>query len=1041
MKIFLSYSRKDGEFIKKLAGDIQHKGFSTWLDVGDIYAGKLWRKEIVEGIENCAAFVIAISSNAIKSENVVKELSIAESAGKKIFPILIEEVDIPREMKYQIAGVQLVSFQNTDYNASLKSLLAGFANAGIEADFSENNGEQRLNNFVGRENELAALNKLLDRCMKPETVLSFIAGEAGSGKTTLLNEFRRIALRKSDNLISVKGKFNPDTGHVDPYFPFVEILRKLTGDTEAQTLQNESSDLIKNKQDAAKNAALQSLVDCSPGLVGTFISSSYLQKHLTANRVQEHNWCRPLEELLSKVTDAPKIERSILFQQYSDFLIDLSKRYQLLLIIEDLQWADEASLELFLYLGKSLESSPVMILATYRPEEVETPDTDQQSSLDKSLNIIKQTRKGAWIDLDSIANETRLLFTSALVDLMPNELSKEFREKLFNHTQGNPLFTVELLLDLQERGCLIVNSDGRLVEGANLDWNVLPGALEGVIEQRIGQLSEDLRNILTVASVEGNNFTVQVVSHIEEINERDLIKKLSRELDKHHRLVKETGAQRINKKILSNFSFSNSMFQRYLYGELTQGEKFNLHSQIAAILEELYADDIDRIAAQLARHYDLAGETDNAIKYSSLVGKRALRLSAYDAAQVHLSRAIELAHELPKSVERDRLELDLQLPLSAAIKVTKGWASAEVIEIYNKARLLCKSTGNNEQLAPVLYGLWAVQLVHLQLDKASAIAEECMELGKQLNDDDMVLQGYLAMGNTNFWLGNQGLCYEMMQKVFELYKPDKLEFHLERYGQDPRVMGLTFTLLSAGILGKNDEAAKVQHEIMELADQLEHPFSRAIALQAVAWHQYHLHDTKVVLKYAGELAALSKANGFLFYYALGLMLEGWAIAMEGDTAAGLEKFEEGLKEWNTATGGELFLHSLYSLIKTEIYIKAGRWEECNKIINKGLEVTKTHNEKCYESVLYYYAGYVIENLSPGLAMAARSCYENAMTIARKQNSLLFELRSGLAMAKLLYKEDQVNEARELLGKIYSGFSGKPGIENFEDPKSVIYKLI
>lgn len=1037
MKIFLSYSRRDGQFTQQLARDLRQKGYSTWLDVGDIVAGELWRREIVDGIENCAAFVIILSSNSIRSENVVKELSLAESSNKKIFPVLLEEVDIPKEMKYQIAGVQLVSFINSDYNKSLESLVAGFVNSNIRASFSENGTGQGQTYFVGRGHELASLQKLIDKAAKQHTVLSFITGEAGSGKTTLLNEFKNIAQRKYDKLVAVKGKFNPETGLSDPYAAFVEILLKLTCEIDIQAVLSGDATL-KASMDEAKNLAIVTLTTYAPDLVGTIIPSSSLQKLLREDNAQAQSWYNPLKNLLQTEKTEQKIDKAILFQQFSDFLAAFSTRYLLLMAFEDIQWADEASIELFIHLTRVLEHSPLLITGTYRPEDIRMTDGNQQSGFDKLINTIKQNRKAVWIDLDNISNEERLNFTTALVDAFPNQLPVRFKEKLFNHTLGNPLFITELLLDLQERGCLFVNERGLLTEGMELDWSILPRALEDVIEQRIGQLSEDLRNILTVASVEGNNFTVQVIAHIQEINERELVIKLSRELDKHHRLVKETGAQRINKKVLSNFSFSNLMYQQFLYDELTQGEKFNLHSQVAGILEALYADNTERIAAQLARHYDLAGETEKAISYLSMVGKRALRLSAYDAAQTHLSRAIELIADLPAGIERDKLELDLQLPLSAAIKVTRGWASAEVIEVYNKARLLCRRTDNHVQLAPVLYGLWAVQLVLLQLDNALGIAEECMELGKQSGDDDLTLQGYLAMGNTFFWTGKPESCYQMMQLALELYKPENLELHLVRYGQDPRIMGLTFCLLSSGILGKIKEASRLETEIIELSDKLEHPFSRAIALQAVAWHQYHLNNINLVRTYAGELVNISKENGFLFYHALGLMFEGWAMAMGDNINEGLATFENGLEFWKKATGNELFLHSLYSIIKTEIYIKAGRADECNKFINKALEISKKHQEKCYESILYFFAGYLIENQSPGLDMAAKSCYENALAIAAKQRALLFELRAGLSVSKIMLRNDEATKADELIRNISSRFSGEAPIQNFEAPGSTIF---
>ncbi|NIM31746.1 MAG: hypothetical protein GTN60_10545, partial [Pseudomonas stutzeri] len=113
------------------------------------------------------------------------------------------------------------------------------------------------------------------------------------------------------------------------------------------------------------------------------------------------------------------------------------------------------------------------------------------------------------------------------------------RQALFQHTQGHALFTVELLRDARERGALQQDAAGRWVEGPTLDWRTLPAKVEGVIEKRIGRLARDLREILAVASVEGEDFTAQAIASVLGVRERPLLRQLSRRLEKRHRLVRE----------------------------------------------------------------------------------------------------------------------------------------------------------------------------------------------------------------------------------------------------------------------------------------------------------------------------------------------------------------------------------------------------------------------------------------------------------------------------------------------------------------------
>src|SRR4029450_5846734 len=111
-----------------------------------------------------------------------------------------------------------------------------------------------------------------------------------------------------------------------------------------------------------------------------------------------------------------------------------------------------------------------------------------------------------------------------------------FRAALFDRTGGHALFTVELVRELQERGDLRQDADGQWIDGPAINWNVLPARVEGVIEKRIQRLEQDLQSILTIASVEGETFTAEVLARVQQVQERRLVQRLSQELDKQHRL-------------------------------------------------------------------------------------------------------------------------------------------------------------------------------------------------------------------------------------------------------------------------------------------------------------------------------------------------------------------------------------------------------------------------------------------------------------------------------------------------------------------------
>jgi predicted ATPase len=239
----------------------------------------------------------------------------------------------------------------------------------------------------------------------------------------------------------------------------------------------------------------------------------------------------------------------------------------------------------------------------------------ERHPLEKVLNEFTRYLGDTQVDLDQIDEAQNRTFIDGLLDMEPNQLGEEFRQRLLEHTEGHPLFTIELLRDMQERGDLFRDVQGRWREGLELDWTTLPARVEGIIRERIGRLEEKLREILSVASVEGEDFTTQVVARIQEIQERQLLRQLSQQLEKRHQLVRERGEVQVGQQVFFRYQFAHRLFQQYLYNDLGAAERRLLHGEVAEMLETLYAGDTDEIVVQLAHHYTEAGEAEKAITY------------------------------------------------------------------------------------------------------------------------------------------------------------------------------------------------------------------------------------------------------------------------------------------------------------------------------------------------------------------------------------------------------------------------------------------
>jgi serine/threonine protein kinase/tetratricopeptide (TPR) repeat protein len=511
--------------------------------------------------------------------------------------------------------------------------------------------------FVARENEIKKLNKFLDNVLSGRGQVALVTGEAGDGKTYLVEEFARIAQEAHSDLIVVNGKCNAHTGIGEPYLPFREVLSLLTGDVEAKW---EAGAIIREYAIRLWNLlpfSVKALMDSGSDLIGTFVSGEALSSRAAAFTPTLSDLVGRLEKVIERkmsATPDPNLQQIVLFNQYTSVLQTLARQYPLLLILDDLQWADAGSISLLFHLGKRIERNRIFIVGNFRSAEVALGRGGERHPLAQVINEFK--RDYGDIEIEVGKGEERE-FIDALIDQIPNKLGVDFRDTFFRQTKGHPLFTVELLNGMQEQDVLLKDEDGYWIEGPQLNWGKLPVRVEAVIEERISRLKERLREVLTLASVEGEEFTAEVIANLQQTDVRGLVQLLSSELDKKHHLVSTKGIQRINNQRLSQYLFRHILFQKYLYNGLDEVERTHLHEDVGNVLEVLYGEQTEEIAGQLARHFQKAGLEEKALKYLKMAGDRAKNLHANREALDYYARALEVSQKIGDSALMASIEV------------------------------------------------------------------------------------------------------------------------------------------------------------------------------------------------------------------------------------------------------------------------------------------------------------------------------------------------------------------------------------------------
>ena len=627
--------------------------------------------------------------------------------------------------------------------------------------------------FVSRDKELQQLDEKLSLMIEGQGQICFVTGEAGLGKTSLVAEFARRAQEREEELLVVIGDCNAQTGIGDPYLPFREVLAMLAGDIDDRVAQGmtteENASRLKNFLLVSK----QVIVDVGPDLIDIFLPGAGIATRAGALVAREKKKRRGHSSSFASSAAGTSIadtslsnEQSRIFEQVTTVLISLSRKKPLILILDDLQWVDESSASLLFHLARRIEGSRIQIVGTYRPEEVAVGRRESRHPMAQVLTELKRHYGDTLIVLGDETETEKRQFIDSLIDTEGNKIGEEFRNELHLRTDGHALFTAELLLAMQERGDLVQDDEGDWTIGPSLDWGTLPARIEGVVEERIDRLRSELQEILTIASVEGETFTAQVISRLQDIAERRLFKQLTQELDRQHRLVSEESSRRVGATRISHFKFRHSMFQRYIYENLGESEREQLHEDVASVLESLYEEHRERVTVQLAYHYEHAQMFAQAASCYLLSSERASSVYAHNEALALAERGLSSLNRLGDVSGQSDLMLELNLLIGESQHHVGRFA--ESMETYRQTAEIAARLESPEALARAALGYdeprWRCNLLETPAIK---LLNQALEL---LDDGDSVLRVRLVAHLARASLGSAPLddLMEMLDGAIEM---------------------------------------------------------------------------------------------------------------------------------------------------------------------------------------------------------------------------------------------------------------------------------
>ena len=491
--------------------------------------------------------------------------------------------------------------------------------------------------FIGREQETKELRVALNDTLAGKGHLFMLVGEPGSGKTRMTEQLATYA--RPCNAQVLIGRCYEGEG-APAFWPWLQIVRSYAQEMEPEKL----------------------LSAMGPGAADIAQVVSEIKERLPDLPAPP-----PLE---------PEQARFRLFDSVTTFLKNASKLQPLVVILDDLHWADKPSLLLLQFLARDLKDASILVIGTYRDMEL-----GRQHPLSQTLGELSRQGLSARIVLRGLTEQDVARFIEMTTGIKPQE---KLVRTVYQQTEGNPFFLSEIVR------LLVVEGQLERPQVTTASGVRIPEGVREVIGRRLDRLSDECNRILTTASVIGREFSLDALEPLSDISGDQLLE-----------LLDEAMAARVINELpqaVGQYSFVHALIRETLYDEISTARRVRFHRRIGETLEQLYGNSPDSHLTELAYHFfqaSPAGNGDKAIDYAIRAARRATTLLAYEEAAGHYEHA-RVVIELQDEVDQEQRG-EMSLALGEAY--TKAGNNAKAREAFLQAADIARKRGAPEQLA------------------------------------------------------------------------------------------------------------------------------------------------------------------------------------------------------------------------------------------------------------------------------------------------------------------------------------------------------
>lgn len=766
----------------------------------------------------------------------------------------------------------------------------------------------RRGTLVGRDAERAGLAAGYERAAHGARCTLLVEGAAGIGKTTLVDEVERIAAGARIG----RGQCVEQHGAGEPYLPLLEALSRL------------------GRRD-------RGVVD-----VLARHASSWLG-HLPALTGQDPVPPRPASpaRMLREIAEALEV---------------LAADRALVLVLEDLHWSDAATLHWLDYATRRKDPARLLVVGTFRPPEDSGP-------LRALVGELAHQAQACLLRLGPFGQKEMSELLAARYGRIVSAGGLEpLASAVHRRTGGHPLFAVTMLEAIEKGGLLRPGAEGWAVEAPlSAIETLVPDTVRAHINGQVARLQEPERAVLEAAAVAGPRPAIAAIAAGLDMDVDEVEPAVSTLIEREE-LLEDDGLETWPDGTTTlQLRFRHDIFQEVVYARMPAARRVRLHRAIGHRLAAAFAAAPAARAAELAAHFEAAGDWASAARFLALAARTARLRAAFGEASRHVALGRACVKRLPHGPLRDSADLALELERGVIAMVTAGWAAPEVGDAYRRAQVLTEKVREPELEMRALFGALGFALVRGQHKEHRRLSAAMRRAAERHQDASSALVADVELAGAAFGAGDLDEADRLFSRAHDAYDRSRHEDHVARFGADFGVFGAVWRAHLSWHRGLQKRAERELAFGLALARDLDHPTTRTIAYAYAAWLFQFRGEPEEARIHAEVARRLASEHGAHYYLCWSEVVIGWADAVEG-RRDGLGRVRESLEALERS--GARRLLSYFWTLYAERSARLGRTDEANEGIAQAFLAYRSSPEPAWRPELLRIRGRLLAQRNP-----------------------------------------------------------------------------